>query len=402
MHQIPMHVLFQHLRSNQVRTTQLEYLLLRNKLILIINHFPLIFLQLFRDILDERHPLRRRTQLRDKITPNLRILQPSQHQPTILNRRKHVNIGIGFDTGKNLSLILRYFDLFLVGNENRFLIVIEKCDGVDGLIVGGADLIQLAIKSKIVDIHHTAASHTQQQACWITFYFCDLPASRIQVAEFVSFAEIPHLYPRLSSTSEDVQLVIKGERIDNTFSMERGEKLTLLQWYPVYLFGRSRYTEVGIDGIILQISWEMWDTSLIMCSILRMEVNRSIMLSHHNLRIILRQYLKLNNLTIQSPQTFHRQLTRIVYLNLRCVDPRSNDIPLISRHFNLIRGDLKLKILDELNPTPKLLIIAQRTMIFLCLLQKLGEGFACRHVVGFYAVDFGDFVHQQSIYYYLL
>ena len=133
-----------------------------------------------------------------------------------------------------------------------------------------------------------------------------------------------------------------------------------------------------------------------------MQINRSIMLSHHNLRIILRQYLKLNNLTIQSPQTFHRQLTRIVYLNLRRIDPRSNDIPLISRHFNLIRGDLKLEILDELNPTPKLLIIAERTMIFLCLLQKLREGLACRHVVGFYAVDFGDFVHQQSIYYYLL
>lgn len=63
----------------------------------------------------------------------------------------------------------------------------------------------------------------------------------------------------------------------------------------------------------------------------------------------------------------------------------------------MVGGDLELKILDEFYSALVLFVILERFAILFCVLDELGIGFACGHVVGFDTIDLGYFVHQQSI-----
>lgn len=112
----------------------------------------------------------------------------------------------------------------------------------------------------------------------------------------------------------------------------------------------------------------MWDSSLVMSTILSMEINRTIMLCHYNLGIIIRKYLKLDNLTVQSSKTLERKLSRIEYFNLWSIYTGSYDVSLIVGYLDLICCNLELEILNELYSLFELLVIAKRFVGFFCLL----------------------------------
>ena len=179
--------------------------------------------------------------------------------------------------------------------------------------------------------------------------------------------------------------------------MKRNKKLSFFQRYSVHFIWRSRNTQISTYRVILEISRAMRNPGLVMCPILSMKVNGSITLSHNYFSIILWQYFELQNLTIQSSQTFQCQFSRIINLNLRSIDASSNNEPLILRYLNLIRGNLKLKILYEFNSPSILLIISQRFAIFLGILNKLMISFSSRHIVCLHPIDLCHLVHQQSI-----
>lgn len=141
----------------------------------------------------------------------------------------------------------------------------------------------------------------------------------------------------------------------------------------------------------------MRDSGLIVCSILCMKVNRSIMLSHYYFTVVIRQNLKFDDFTIDASQTFQGQLCSIVYFDLGGIDSSCNNVALVLGDFYLVGGDLELKILDELDSPFVLLVVFEWFAIFVGVLDELRVGFACWHVVGLHAINLGYFVHQQSI-----
>ncbi len=72
---------------------------------------------------------------------------------------------------------------------------------------------------------------------------------------------------------------------------------------------------------------------------------------------------------------------------------------MILRDFDLIGSDLKLEVLNELDSSAEVIIIAQGLAVLFGVLNEMLVGFTSRHVVGFDAVDLGDFVHQQFLCY---
>jgi hypothetical protein len=74
MHQVSVHVLFQHLRIDEVLAGQISDLLLADELVLIIYHFAVLFFQLFGDVVYVRNPLWTWAELRYEITADLRLL----------------------------------------------------------------------------------------------------------------------------------------------------------------------------------------------------------------------------------------------------------------------------------------------------------------------------------------
>ena len=68
MHQIPVHVLFQHFGVDQVLTAQFVHLLFAYELVLIVHDFFLFFFELLSDVFDKRHPFWSRAELRDEET----------------------------------------------------------------------------------------------------------------------------------------------------------------------------------------------------------------------------------------------------------------------------------------------------------------------------------------------
>lgn len=74
MHQVAMHVLFEHFGVNQVLTAKFVDLLFAYEFVLIVNYFLFLFLELLGDVLDVRHPFRGRPQLRNEVTPDPSVL----------------------------------------------------------------------------------------------------------------------------------------------------------------------------------------------------------------------------------------------------------------------------------------------------------------------------------------
>jgi hypothetical protein len=141
----------------------------------------------------------------------------------------------------------------------------------------------------------------------------------------------------------------------------------------------------------------MRNSGLIVSSILRMEVNRAIILRHDYFTIIIRQNLELDYFAIETPEAFEWKFGSVVYLYLRCVDAGCHNVPFIPGDLDLVSGDFELKVLDELYPPAILLIVTKGFAWFLSLGQELRVGFTCRHVVCLHSIDLCDFVHQQSI-----
>ncbi len=81
------------------------------------------------------------------------------------------------------------------------------------------------------------------------------------------------------------------------------------------------------------------------------------------------------------------------------INARGNDVSLIMGDFDLIGGDLKLEVLNELDSSAEVIIVAEGLAVLFGVLNEMLVGFTSRHVVGFDAVDFGDFVHQQFLCY---
>lgn len=109
-----MHMFFEHLGVDKVLATQLINLLFADELVLIINHLSVLFFKLFRNIVDIGHPLRPRSELRDKETSNFRVIQCGEQQSAIIHNCKHVNCMIRLNTCEKGTLSISNFDLFLV------------------------------------------------------------------------------------------------------------------------------------------------------------------------------------------------------------------------------------------------------------------------------------------------
>lgn len=73
MHQVPMHILLQHLRINQIFTAKLTNFLFTHEFVLIIDNFAMLLLKLLSNVVNVGHPFGPRTELRDKIAANFGI-----------------------------------------------------------------------------------------------------------------------------------------------------------------------------------------------------------------------------------------------------------------------------------------------------------------------------------------
>jgi len=179
--------------------------------------------------------------------------------------------------------------------------------------------------------------------------------------------------------------------------MERSQKLALLQRNSINLVSWGRNAQSCRNRVVFKVSGIMWNSGLVVCSVLCVKINRSIMLSHDYLTVVIRQNLKFDDLTINASQTFQRKFCGIVYFYLRSVDPCSNDVALVFGYFNLVGGDLELKILDELDSSFVLLVVFERFTVFVRIFHELRVGFSSWHVVGLYPIYLGYFVHQQWV-----
>lgn len=136
MHQIPMHVLFEHFCVNQVFTAQLVNLLLADKLILIINDFFLLFFELFGDIFNVRNPFRGGSELGNEETANFGVLQCGQYHTAVWHNCAHIDSVLGLNTGNEVAFAVCDFDLLLVAENYVFFVIVQEVDRVDWFIVG--------------------------------------------------------------------------------------------------------------------------------------------------------------------------------------------------------------------------------------------------------------------------
>ncbi len=88
-----------------------------------------------------------------------------------------------------------------------------------------------------------------------------------------------------------------------------------------------------------------------------MKVNSAIMLSHHYFFVIIWKDLELDDFTIQSSETFKRELWSVIDFYLRSVDTSGHEVTLIFGYFNLIGGRIEWKILNELDSAFEFFII---------------------------------------------
>lgn len=140
----------------------------------------------------------------------------------------------------------------------------------------------------------------------------------------------------------------------------------------------------------------MWNSCLIVSSILSVKINRTVVLSHHDLSVVLRENFEFDYFTVNPPETFKGELWSVVYLYLWSIDACSDYVSLIFGNLNLIGSDRELKILNEFNSSSILFIISKRFVGFFGFFEKLIIRFPCRHIVSLHSIDLCDFVHQQS------
>lgn len=113
-----------------------------------------------------------------------------------------------------------------------------------------------------------------------------------------------------------------------------------------------------------------------MGSVLSVKIDRSVLLSHHYLSIVVGQNLEFDDFAIESSQAFQGQLGGIIDFKLRSVDARRYYVALVLRDFYLIGSDGELEILDEFYPAPVLVIVSERFVILFGFLDELRIAFA--------------------------
>jgi hypothetical protein len=74
MHQISMHVFFEHFGVNEILAAELVNFLLANEFVLIINHFSMFFFKFLGNVINIGYPFRAGTKLRNKETSDFRII----------------------------------------------------------------------------------------------------------------------------------------------------------------------------------------------------------------------------------------------------------------------------------------------------------------------------------------
>jgi hypothetical protein len=85
------HVLFEHLRVDEVFAAEFEHFLLADELILVIDHFAVLLLQFFGDVVHVWHPFRAWTQLGDEVASDLGLLEGGKDESARVDDCKHVD-----------------------------------------------------------------------------------------------------------------------------------------------------------------------------------------------------------------------------------------------------------------------------------------------------------------------
>lgn len=118
MHQISMHILFEHFGVHQILATKLVNLLFADKLILIIDYFTVLLLKLLRYVLDIWHPFWAWTKLWNEIATNFGLLKSCKEQTTGINHSKHVDPIIRLNTCEKFTISISDLYLFLVAEKD--------------------------------------------------------------------------------------------------------------------------------------------------------------------------------------------------------------------------------------------------------------------------------------------
>ena len=106
-----------------------------HKLIFIINNFFFFLLKFLCDILDVRNPFRGRAKLGDEETSYFGILKGSKYHTTVGNDCTHIDAIFGLNTGKEMPLAVCNFYLLFIAENYIFIVVVQKVNGVDRLVV---------------------------------------------------------------------------------------------------------------------------------------------------------------------------------------------------------------------------------------------------------------------------
>ena len=121
-----MHVFFEHFRIYQVLTPQFINFLLTHKLVLVVHYLLLFFLKFLSDVFNVRHPFWGRSKLRNEKASNLWILQRSQNHTAVFDNCAHVDATLRFNTGKELPIPICDLDLFLIAENDVFVVVVQE------------------------------------------------------------------------------------------------------------------------------------------------------------------------------------------------------------------------------------------------------------------------------------
>lgn len=207
-------------------------------------------------------------------------------------------------------------------------------------------------------------------------------------------SEIPH-FKLITTTEHDVKFGVEVQSVDETVSMEGSHELALFEGDTVDLIGGGTDTKVGIDRVEDEVSGVMWDSGFVVGTILSVDFDGSVDLSHGNFAVVVGEDTELDNFAVESSETFETEFGGVEYFYLWTVDASGDDVALIVGDFDLVGGDFELEILDEFDSASEFLIVAEGLVVFFGVLDEVLVGLASRHVVCLDPVYLSYFVHQQ-------
>lgn len=264
---------------------------------------------------------------------------------------------------------------------------------VDWLIVRRSQAHEFTIKSYIKNWKGASFTHAHKQAWLITLNMAD-GGGWADFTDSGTLSEIPD-FEFISSTEHDVKFGVKVKTVDEAVSMQGRHKLALFEWNTVDFIGWGTDTEVWIDWVEDKVSGVVWDSGFVMGSILCVNFDGSVDLSHGDFAVVISQDAELDDFAVKASEALKTEFSGIKYFNLWTVDSWGDDVALIVGDFDLIGGDFELEILNELNSSSELVIIAEGLTVFLGVFYEVLVGFTSRHIVCLYAVYLCYFVHQQ-------